>query len=103
RRGGRAALLDGMGVLGRMALVSLIMESSGGLLPVGTVEVLYRKRRKIDAVDAADVDSPAARIEARPAGRMDAAMSTRVVLRGHRVELVQSQLVLAGGDAEARV
>jgi hypothetical protein len=60
-------------------------------------------RGEIYAVDAADIDRPPAWIEARPGEGMDAAVPARVVLGGHRVELVQHQFALSGGDAKVRV
>ena len=59
--------------------------------------------RQFDAVDASNVDSPACGIKARTDEGMDATVATEVMLGCHRVELVESQLSLAGEHAKARL
>src|SRR5260221_4443750 len=87
----------------RWILFGLCMESLGSRLPVFPVERAHFDGRQIDAIDAADVEHPSARVEARAGQRVDSAMAAKIVLRGFRVELVEHQLGFAGEDAKARI
>jgi hypothetical protein len=68
--------------------------------PILAVKGTNLKRREIDVVQAAGVDHPSLRREARPVKRMDPAVSTEVVCRGPGVELVGGQRLLAREDSE---
>lgn len=76
--------------------MSAIREVSlGSDLPIFPVEWTNLEGRKIDAIEATDVEGPSTRIESWADERVDSAMAAKVVLRRLRVELVHSEIGFA--------
>src|SRR5258708_7430119 len=92
------ALLDA--VQGRRGLLATLEQRLRRFLPVFSVEGNDWQAGEIHAIDAANIHDPHAGVDAWPGERVDSTMPAEVMFRGHRVELVKRQLVLALDDAE---
>lgn len=85
------------------ALCKALHKASRGFFPILSIKCINPQRRKIDPVQAANVNHPGVWRNTRMTESADTAMTTRVVLCDHRAELIKSQIILAGHDLEVRV
>src|SRR5262245_44017376 len=102
----RIARLERIGfeaLLARRRLLDALVVRPGRGLPILAVEGADLGGRQIDALHAADIESPAARVEPGTNERVDSAMPAEVVLRRLRIELIKGEIGLAGEHAEVRV
>jgi hypothetical protein len=72
-------------------------------LPVCPVERAHLDGRQIDAIEAADVEGPSARIDSWADERVDSAMTAKIVLRRIRVELVKHEIGFTREDTKIRI
>lgn len=87
---------------GRTLFEALIV-GLGRRFPVFSVERMYRNGGQIDAIHAADVEGPQARVEPWADEGVDSAMPAEIVLRSIRVELVEHEIGFACEDTKIRL